>query len=132
MASDSAKQATQTLSSILRFLKIFTLNIWRRLIMVGRYTIICFHQQRLCRAWRLLGKQIHQTVEGGEVNPMLTEEVQDRLARAQAIKETKERHYRAIAALREQIRSSRAVEAPPPPPAEPAPPGDTGPEQPQS
>jgi hypothetical protein len=132
MESEPANQGGQLLSTVLRFLRIFILNSWRRLLILGHYTVICFHQQRLRRAWRVLGKQIHQAVEGGEDNPMLTDEVQDKLTRAQAIKETKERHYRAIAALREQIRSSRAVEAPPPPPAEPAPPADTGPEQPQS
>ena len=114
MASEPANQGGQKLSAVLRFLKIFALNSWRRLLIVGRYTIICFHQQRLRRAWRILGKQIHQAVEGGEINPMLTDEVQDKLTRVQVIKETKERHYQAIAALREKIRASRAGEGPPP------------------
>ena len=114
MASDSANQSGRIFSAILRFLRTFTLNSWRRLCILGHYTIICFHQQRLRRAWRLLGWQIHQTVEGGEVNPMLTEEVQDRLTRAEVIKETKERHYQAIAAVREKIRVTSAGGPPPP------------------
>jgi hypothetical protein len=114
MASEPANQGGRILSAVLRFLKMFTLNSWRRLCILGRYSIICFHQQRLRRAWRLLGKHIHQTVEGGEVNPMLTEEVQDRLTRAEVIKETKDRHYQAIAALREKIRVTRTGEAPRP------------------
>uniref|UniRef100_A0A7C3UYV7 Uncharacterized protein n=1 Tax=Desulfobacca acetoxidans TaxID=60893 RepID=A0A7C3UYV7_9BACT len=116
MASEPAKQPGRRLAAIGRCLKIFLLNLWRRLLILGRYLVICFHQQRLCRAWRLLGRQIHQAVEGGEVNPMAVEEVQDRLAKAQMIQETKQRHYQAIAALREKIQASRAGE--PPPPAE--------------
>ncbi len=131
MASEPAKQGGQFLATVLRFLKIFILNSWRRLVIVGHYTIICLHQQRLCRAWRILGKQIHQAVEGGEINPMLTDEVQEKLTRAQVIKETKEKHYQAIAALREKIRASRAEEEPPAPEAEASPTADTGPEPPQ-
>lgn len=114
MASDLANQGGRVLSTVLHFLKIFTLNSWRRLLILSRYTVICFHQQRLRRAWRVLGKQIHLAVAGGEVNPMLTEEVKDDLARAQAIQTLKDGHYQAIAALREKIRASRVGEAPPP------------------
>jgi hypothetical protein len=131
MASEPATQGSQFFSAVLRFVRIFILNTWRRLLMVGHYTFICLHQQRLRRAWRVLGKQIHKTVEEGEVNPMLTDPVQEKLARAQVVKGTKERHYQAIAALREKIRASRAKETPPPPEVEPAPHGETRPEQPQ-
>jgi hypothetical protein len=131
MASEPAGQGGQFLATVLRFLKIFALNSWRRLVIVGHYTLICLHQQRLCRAWRVLGKQIHQAVDGGEVNPMLTDSVQEKLARAQVVKGTKERHYQAIAALREKIQATRAGEEPPVTEAEPTPPADRGPEQPE-
>ena len=121
MASKVAGQGGQTFSSILRFLKIFTLNLWRRLLMLGHYTVICFHQQRLRCAWRVLGRRVHQALESGEVNPMLAGEVKDSLAKAQNLKAAKDRHYQAIAALREKIRASRAEEPSPPPEAEPAP-----------
>ena len=112
MESKPESQGSRTVSAALCWLKIFFLNTWRRLCILGRYTIICFHQQRLRRAWRLLGQQIHQAVASGEVNPMLTGEVQDRLTRAQVVKETKDRHYQAIAALQEKIRASRTCETP--------------------
>jgi len=121
MASKVAGQGGQTFSSILRFLKIFTLNLWRRLLMLGHYTVICFHQQRLRCAWRVLGRRVHEALESGEVNPMLAGEVKDSLAKAQNLKAAKDRHYQAIAALREKIRASRAEEPSPPPEAEPAP-----------
>lgn len=121
MASDQAGKGGQILSSVLRFLKIFILNSWRRLLMLGHYTVICFHQQRLRRAWRLLGQRVHRALEGGEVNPMLTGEVKDSLTKAQAIQAAKGRRYQAIASLREKIRASRAQDVPPPPKAESAP-----------
>jgi hypothetical protein len=112
MASEPTNKGGQMLSSVLHCLKIFTLNSYRRLIIVGHYAMICLHQQRLCRAWRVLGKQIHQAVEAGEVNPMLNESVQEKLNRAEVVKGTKERHYQAIAALREKIQACRE-ESPP-------------------
>jgi len=147
MASDKAGKGGQTLASVLRFLQIFILNSWRRLLMLWHYTIICFHQQRLRRAWRRLGQRVHLALDKGEVNPMLAGEVKDSLSKAQAIKAAKDRHYQAIAALREKIRASRTEKAPPTPEAEPAPaepepppaqepeseaPRESGPEQPQS
>jgi hypothetical protein len=108
------------LSAVLSFLKIFTLNLWRRLLMLGHYTIICFHQQRLRRAWRVLGKRVCHALEGGEVNPMLAEDVKDSLSKAQAIEKSKVKHHEAIAALREKIRAAKAPEAPSPPEPEPA------------
>jgi len=115
MASEPDNQVSQFLSNVLRFLKIVTLNSWRRLCILGRYTTICLHQQCLRRAWRTLGKQICQAVAGGEVNPMLLDEVQDSLTRAQVIQETKDQHYQAIAALREKIRASWTTGQTPPP-----------------
>lgn len=122
MASNEAGKGGQTLSSILGFLKIFTLNLWRRLLMLWHYTVICLHHQCLRRAWRRLGQRVHQALDQGEVNPLLTDEVKDSLARAQSAKAKKDRHYEAIAALREKIRASRSEGPPPPMKAEPAPP----------
>jgi hypothetical protein len=122
MASEKAGKHGPNLSSALGFLKNFTLNSWRRLLMLGHYTVICFQRQRLCRAWRLLGQRVHQALESGEVNPMLADEVKDSLAKAQALQTAKDRHYQTIAALREKIRATRAEAAPPSPEAEPAPP----------
>ena len=122
MASNEAGKGGQTLSSVLNFLKIFTLNLWRRLLMLWHYTVICLHQQCLRGAWRRLGERVHQAVDQGEVNPMLTEEVKDSLAKAQSAQAKKDRHYEAVAVLREKIRASRAEAPPPPMKAEPAPP----------
>jgi len=127
MASNETGKGSQTVSSGLHYLKIFTLNLWRRLLMLWHYTVICVHQQCLRRAWRRLGQRVHEALDKGEVNPMLASEVKDSLARAQDVQAKKDRHYEAIAALREKIRASKAEEAPPPREAEKAPVMETGP-----
>lgn len=119
MASEKTDKGGQALSSGLHFLKNFTLNLWRRLLMLWHYTAICVHQQCLRRARCRLGERVHQAVDQGEVNPMLTPEVKDSLARAQDVQAKKDRHYEAVAALREKIQASKA-EAPVPQKAEPA------------
>jgi len=126
MASDPPAPGGQILTTVLRVLKVFTLNAWRRLIMLCHYTIICFHQQRFRRACRKLGLRVLLSLEGGEINPMLAEEVKDSLAKVQAVKQRKDRHYEAIAALKEKIRATKAGEAPKPE-AE-APPGQDQPQ----
>ena len=121
MASEQGDKRGQTASSALHFLKNFTLNLWRRLLMLWHYTVICVHQQCLRRAWRRLGQRVQEALDKGEVNPMLVGEVKDSLAKAQGVQAKKDRHYEALAALREKIRASRAEEPAPPPEAEAAP-----------
>jgi len=114
MASEPTKQGGNSCSSVLCTLKNFTLNSYRRLLILGHYTTACFHQQRLRRTWSDLGKNVHQAVETGENNPLLNESVQEKLNRAEAVKGSKERHYEAIATLKDKIRGSKAgAEAPP-------------------
>jgi len=74
--------------------------------------LICWQQQKLRRACRRLGAQVLAALETGEVNPLLTEEVKDSLEAARSLTEGKNRHYQAIAALREKMRSSCAGESP--------------------
>ena len=95
--------------------KNFVGNSWRRIIILGRYTLICWQQQKLRRASRRLGAQVLAALETGEVNPLLTEEVKDTLEAARSLKEGKDRHYQAIAALREKMRAAGSGEVPPPP-----------------
>ncbi len=131
MASEGAGRGRSFLAIVLKSLKNFLVNSWRRLLMLSRYAIIGGLHLRLRRAWRKLGKRVHLSVEGGEVNPMLEGVVKDSLAKAQALQAQKSRHSQAVAALQEKIRAGRE-QAPPPPEAEPASAGETEPGQPQS
>lgn len=131
MASEGAGRSGSLVATVLNSLKNFLVNSWRRLLMLSHYGIIGFYHLRLRRAWRKLGKRVHLSVEGGEVNPLLAGVVKDSLAKAQALQGQKSRHFQAVAALREKIRALRE-KAPAPPEAESASGGESGPDQPQS
>lgn len=91
-------------AAAVRFISTFTLNTLRRSAILGRYTLVCWQQQRLRKAWRRLGERVHLALEEGEVNPMLTEPVKDAVEKAKKLKAFKDRQYAAIQVLREKIR----------------------------
>jgi hypothetical protein len=108
--NDVKNKAMGTLNTILRYAGIFAVNTMRRALILGRYTLVCWQQQRLRRAQRRLGKAVLAALEQGEVNPMLTEGVKDALEKAKAIQVKKDQQYQAVAAIREKIRAARACE----------------------
>lgn len=116
MGADFKETAEKVLKTTWRYTAVFALNTLRRGMILGRYTLICWQQQKLRRAMRRLGEQFFAALERGEVNPLVVDEVGAALSRAKDLKEVKERHYRAIAAIRERIRTSCAGETPAPPP----------------
>jgi hypothetical protein len=127
MRADFPDKARKSLRTAWGYTKIYTLNTLRRTLMLGRYSIICWQQQKLRRALRALGNETFQALQKGEVNPLLTDAVKDALARAKAIKAEKDRHYQAIAGLREKIANACACEFP----AATPPPGEAPPEEPK-
>jgi hypothetical protein len=106
MNSNLKNKAAGSLGTIRGYTKIFVSNTFRRVLILGRYALICGRQQRLRRAQRRLGGAVLQALEQGEVNPMLTEAVKDALEKAKVIKAGKDKHYQAIDALREKIRAA--------------------------
>jgi hypothetical protein len=90
----------------------FAVNTGRRARILGRYTLACYQQQQLRRALRHLGSQTFKALEQGESNPLTAPEVGEALQQAKELKERKERNYQAIAALREQIRTSCVIPTP--------------------
>ena len=120
MSARIAEKGGNFISATLSFFIRFAANTLRRLLIVGRYTWICWQQQRLRRAWRKLGQRVHLALEEGEVNPMLTEPVKDAVQKARKLKALKDRQYEAIAALREKIRGVKAPEPVAPSPEEPS------------
>jgi len=123
MSGDQKAAAVKGLKTVLICAKIFILNTWRRLVMVGRYGLICLQRQKLRRAWRRLGAQVMESLAAGEVNPMLTDGVKDALQKAGGIIEIRDRHYQAIAGLKIKIAAACACESLAEPPEEP-PPGE--------
>ncbi len=108
------------------FARTLALNMLRRGLILGRYTLACWQKQKINKAMRRLGDQFFQALERGETNPLVVSEVSDAVNKAKDVKEAKDKNYQAVAALREKIQAAWAQEAPPvptvgtpPPPAEP-------------
>ncbi len=108
--NDVKTKAVGTLNTILRYARIFAVNSMRRGLILGRYTLACWQQQRMRCAQRRLGKAVLAALEQGEVNPMLAEGVKDALDKAKAIQARKDQQYQAVAVIREKIRNSCACE----------------------
>lgn len=117
----SAEKVGGFVAAVGRYLLNFAINAMRRLLILGRYFLICWQQQRLRRAWRRLGQRVHESVEAGEVNPMLTEPVKDAVQKARHLKASKDRQYEAVAGIREKIRGGRAAKPAAPPEEPPGP-----------
>jgi hypothetical protein len=114
MSEPSPEKGGSFSAAIGRFFINFTINTMRRLLILWRYVLICWQQQRLRRAWRKLGQHLHASLEEGEVNPMLTEPVKDAMQKARQLKAGKDRQYQAIADIREKMRVGLAKPAAPP------------------
>ncbi|MDD2901872.1 MAG: hypothetical protein PHU44_05510 [Syntrophales bacterium] len=126
MSADVKEKAVGALQILWVYSRMFAINTLRRAVILGRYTLICWQQQRLRCAQRRVGRAVLKALEEGEVNPMLTESVKDALAKAGAVRGRKEKQYQAIADIREKIRTSctcaRPAEAEESPPVQEAPP----------
>ncbi len=103
----------------------FTANTARRARILGRYALACWLQQKIRKATRLLGEKTYQALERGEANPLVAPEVSEAVQKAKDLKDLKDKNYRVIAAIREQIRCSCAI-------ATPEEPGDVEDNPPQS
>jgi hypothetical protein len=100
------------------YARTLALNMLRRGLILGRYTLACWQKQQLNRAMRRLGEQFFQALERGETNPLVVSAVSDAVNQAKDLKEVKDQNYQAVAAIRERIRAAWTRESTPPP-AEP-------------
>jgi len=127
MSADYKNLAVKGLKGACWYTKTLSLNMMRRGLIVGRYTLACWQKQKVNKAMRRLGEQFFQALEQGETNPLVVSAVSDAVNRAKDLKAAKDKNYQAVAAIREKMRAAWAQEPPwplapetPPPPAEPA------------
>ena len=99
-----------------------SLNIMRRGLILGRYTLACWQKQKVNKAMRRLGEQFFQALEQGETNPLVVSAVSDAVKKAKDLKEVQDKNYQAVAATREKIRAAWIKEPPPVPAAATPPP----------
>lgn len=131
MNAEAKDKAVGALKTVWGYSRMFAVNTLRRGVILGRYSLICWQQQRLRGAQGKVGREVLKALEQGEVNPMLTEGVKDALTKAETVRGRKEKQYQAIAGIREKIRTSCACAAPAeakePPPVQEAPPAEEPP-----
>ena len=114
--------------AVMWYAKTLSLNMLRRGLILGRYTLACWQKQKVNKAMRRLGEQFFQALEQGETNPLVVSGVSDAVNRAKDLKAAKDKNYQAVAATRDKIRAAWVKEPPPvpaaatPPPASPEPP----------
>jgi len=124
MSADYQGLALKGLKSAGWYAKTLALNMLRRGLILGRYTLACWQKQKVNKAMRRLGEQFFQALAQGETNPLVVSAVSDAVQKAKDLKEVKDKNYQAVAALREKIRAAWVKKPPPPPPT--APPGPAG------
>ena len=78
------------------------LNMLRRGLILGRYTLACWQKQKVNKAMRRLGEQFFQALERGETNPLVVSEVSDAVNRAKDLKAVRDKNYQAVAVIRER------------------------------
>ena len=118
-----AAKGLKGLKVVWRYTMTLALNLLRRGIILGRYTLACWQKQKVNKAMRRLGEQFFQALEQGETNPLVVSAVSDAVQKGKDLKEVMDKNYQAVAAIREKIRAAWVKEpphpsAPEPPPAE--------------
>ena len=121
MPADYTGLAVKGLKGACWYARTLTLNLLRRGLILGRYTLACWQKQKVNKAMRRLGEQFFQALEQGETNPLVVSAVSDAVKKAKDLKEVKDKNYQAVAAIREKIRAAWAKEPPPAPETPPAP-----------
>ena len=120
MRADYKNLVCTGLKGVFRYAKILSLNMMRRGLILGRYTLACRQKQKVNQAMRRVGEQFFQALEQGETNPLVVSAVSDAVNQAKDLKAAKDKNYQAVAAIREKMRAAWAQEPLPPPAAEPA------------
>jgi hypothetical protein len=132
MSADYKNLAVKGLKGTCWYAKTIALNMLRRGLILGRYTLACWQKQRVNKAMRRVGEEFFRALEQGETNPLVVSAVSDAVNRAKNLKVARDKNYQAVAATREKIKAAwvkepppvPAVETPPPAPEPPPPPAE--------
>jgi hypothetical protein len=112
MSADYKNLACKGFKGACWYAKTLSLNMMRRGLIMGRYTLACWQKQKVNQAMRRLGEQFFQALEQGETNPLVVSAVSDAVNRAKDLKAAKDKNYQAVAAIREKMRAAWAQEPP--------------------
>jgi hypothetical protein len=105
--------ADKSIRLILLYLKNISLNFYRRLSIGWKYVGIFWQKRRMAKQFRRLGESVYVKLAAGDVNPLLQEEVKDRITSLQSAQENIVSRGGAIEQIREQIKATSYRLTPP-------------------
>lgn len=111
--------AGKSIRLILLYLKNLSRNSWRRLIILGKQVGVFWQNRRIAKQFRQLGESVYTKIATGDVNPLLQDEVKDRLTSLQSLQDNIAGRKGAIEQIRQEIKATSYSLAQQPPPAEP-------------
>ena len=117
MGADYQGLAIKGLKATWWYTRNFAINSLRRGLILARYSLACWQKQKVNTAMRHLGVQFFQALERGETNPLVVSEVSDAVRKAKDLKESKDKNYLALAAIRDRMRAAWTKAPLPPAPA---------------
>lgn len=118
--------AGKSIRIILLYLKNFSVNFYRRLVILGKKVGIFWQNRQMAQQFRRLGENVYVRLAAGDVNPLLQDEVKDQLNSLQSLEDNIAGRMGAIGQIREQIKATSYRLTPSPAPAEP----ESNPDQP--
>lgn len=105
--------ASQITRLALLFLKNFSRNCFRRLVIGWKYGGIFWQKRLMAKQFRRFGESIYAKLTAGDVNPLLQEEVRDRINLLQSLQENIVSRRNIIEQIREQIKATSYRLTPP-------------------
>ena len=105
--------ADKGLRLILLYLKNISNNFYRRLVICWKYVGIFWQKRQMGKQFRRLGESIYAKLAAGDVNPLLQEEVRDRVNLLQSLQENIVSRRNIIEQIWEQIKATSYRLTPP-------------------
>jgi hypothetical protein len=113
------EMAGKSIRLILLYLKNFSRNCYRRLVILGKRGGIFWQNRRLAKQFRRLGESIYGKLAAGDVNPLLQDEVKDQLISLQSLQDNIAGRRGVIEQIRQEIKATSYRLTQPPAPAGP-------------
>lgn len=103
---------------ILLYLKTFSRNCFRRLVILGKRVGIFWQNRLLAKQFRRLGESIYDKLAAGDVNPLLQDEVKDQLISLQSRQDNIAGRRGVIEQIHQEIKTTSYRLTQPPAPTE--------------
>ncbi len=101
------------------FVKNFTLNSYRRLLIWGQKSLLWRRRRLLAAGYRRFGQEVFRQLQAGDFNPLLQEGIKDQIDQLKLMEEQVAAREQRVVELRDQIKAT-SYRLPAPPAGPPA------------